>query len=355
MDIPPFPEFTAVTTTAISLLMAVILKEDDLDVVPLYPAEYIFMAVILVLQVVQRTQIPIHIVIRREEVWPQLAEDPVQFWHVTGETPISLSYVVNRISGDVQRFVRNPRPRIRETRPYALTVRDRVLMLFIWLRSYLTFSHLGMLFGVSEATAVENVHTIFLITIFHYERRYIVWHPHQVWNNMRGTIPEFPDVVGMIDATPIRINRPQGNIQRMYYRRDRGFHFINWQVIIDCNGMFTYGQAGFMGHLTDAASWHMMPQMGHNRPLSLPRNSYVMADTQSAIHFLFHFQGVAAGGLMQLCKYTIGYCLVTECVLNTEFMISKFIAVCQFVLGIDAGGCVLLLTRSWRSQTEDVA
>jgi hypothetical protein len=49
---------------------------------------------------------------------------------------------------------RNPRPRYRETRPFVLSIRDRILMLFVWLRTYPTFARLGSMFGVSESTAL---------------------------------------------------------------------------------------------------------------------------------------------------------------------------------------------------------
>lgn len=154
-----------------------------------------------------------------------------------------------------------------------------MLQLFVWLRSYPTFNVLGSIFNVSEATAAETIHTILLITLFHYERMYISWHSERRWNTMRNTFPFFPDVVGIIDATPIRINRPSGQLQRLYYRRDRACHFVNWQVLVDARGFFTYGQSGFLGHLTDARSYELLPRIGHNFVLNLPRNAYIFADS----------------------------------------------------------------------------
>ena len=287
----PFPGFICPTMNAIIILLEVLeLASASTPLCPPFPAEYIATSIIMFIQVLAATNnIPIRVAIRtlfptfrrRRELWSQLAEDPVQFWELTGETPESLTNVILRISNDVETYIRNPRnprPRYRRTRPFVLSVRDRVLMLFVWLRTYPTFAHLGSMFGVSGTTAAENIHVVLLITLVHYQR-YISWHSQRIWNTVRGTISDFPDVVGMIDATPIRINRPQGNLQRLYYRRDRGCHFLNWQVIIDSHGYFTYGQAGFLGHLTDSGSFAMMPQIGHNSPLSLPRNAYLMADS----------------------------------------------------------------------------
>jgi len=243
-DILPFPEFLAPAVTAIILLLeAIELDDNSMLLCPPFPAEYLAAAITMLLQILSAmSNISIRVAIRglfptlrrrRGELWPQLAEDAVQFWDITGETPASLTSITNRISADVQCYIRNPRnprPRYRETRPFVRSVRDRILMLFVWLRTYPTFAHLGGMFGVSGSTAADNVNVVLLIALVHYERLYISWHSHRIWNGLRGTIADFPDVIAMIDATPIRINRPQGNLQRLYYRRDRGHHFINWHV-----------------------------------------------------------------------------------------------------------------------------
>jgi len=90
------------------------------------------------------TKLPINNLIRalfpvvlgvRVEIWPQLSSDPAQ---------VKRRNTLNRISGDVQRFIRNPRNPRQRIRPYILRVKDRVLMLFIRLRSYPTFTELGL-------------------------------------------------------------------------------------------------------------------------------------------------------------------------------------------------------------------
>lgn len=74
--------------------------------------------------------------LQREEFWPRLERNPVQFWNLTGKTPASLTSIVNRIWFDVGHFIRNhrnPRHRLMSTRPFALSTRDRILMPLIWL------------------------------------------------------------------------------------------------------------------------------------------------------------------------------------------------------------------------------
>lgn len=279
MALCPYPEFIATATTALTLVLTVLewlIEEGEDDAPPIYPTEVMISIATLLRVMSDEYHMPLVTALRRiflslriqrTELWPQLINNPVELWNLTGETPSSINHIVHRISTDVERYVRdprNPRQRLIHTRPFALTTRDRILMCLIWLRTYPTFTDLGSRFGVSAPTAAEHVHLILMIILLHYERRYISWHSLQRWNTLRGTLGnDFPDAVALLDATAIRINRPQGNIQRLYYRGDRGYHFINWQVIVDCNGYFTYGQAGFLGHLLchDAKHWIRLPSI----------------------------------------------------------------------------------------------
>ena len=75
-----------------------------------------------------------------------------------------------------------------------------------------------------------------------------------------------------MDGTPVRINMPQGRMQRFFYRRDRGFHFINWLVVVDVYVFFRFGQSGYMGHLTDSTVFDYS-----NFP-AIANGTYIMAD-----------------------------------------------------------------------------
>jgi len=104
------------------------------------------------------------------------------------------------------------------------------------------------------------------------------WNHENQWNNQRHEFDELPNAVGAIDAFAVQINRKQGAAQRLYYRRDRGYHFLNFHVIIDNDGFFQFSRGGFLGHATDAASYARLPAMGYGQQLHLPRNSYLLAD-----------------------------------------------------------------------------
>lgn len=95
---------------------------------------------------------------------------------------------------------------------------------------------------------------------------------------MIGSVPGFPDVVGMLDCAVLRISRPSGRIQQFYYRGDKGFHFVNWLVIVDADGYFVHSSCGYAGHLPDATCLRLSHGIGPGLPLPLRDNHKLMAD-----------------------------------------------------------------------------
>ena len=61
------------------------------------------------------------------------------------------------------------------------------------------------------------------------------------------TVPGFPDVVGMLDCTCLRINRPTGPHQQFFYRSNKGYNFMNWLVVVDVAGYFVHTRCGYAG------------------------------------------------------------------------------------------------------------
>ena len=130
----------------------------------------------------------------------------------------------------------------------------QVLLTFIWLRRYPTLQHLAMHFGLGVSSVHWVLHKIlpFLHSIL--VRRYIIWHDMQTWRNLAGYFPTWPRVVAILDCT-LRINKPKGNLQRLFWRRDRHCFFMNWLVIIDVQGYVVYSRPGFVGHIHDSVCY----------------------------------------------------------------------------------------------------
>ena len=87
---------------------------------------------------------------RGRDVWQALQLNPVIFWYMTGVTPETLEVVVAKIYGEVTLPRHWPRtPRTDRRRRCILDVRNRVLLVFIWLRQYLKLHVLEYIFSNS--------------------------------------------------------------------------------------------------------------------------------------------------------------------------------------------------------------
>lgn len=180
------------------------------------------------------------------DVWQALERNPIQFWYSTGETPCTLQSIVTNIRMEVTAPRHHPRtPITNRRRRCILDVRNRVLMVFFWLRQYLKLEVLAYMFNISKSTVQEEIYHIVPILFLKY-RHYITWHNMQKWRQFLNTFPRFPSVVGMIDGTIHPINRPSGREQARFYRGDKKCHFMSSQVVVDPNGLIVMLVSGYV-------------------------------------------------------------------------------------------------------------
>ena len=122
----------------------------------------------------------------------------------------------------------------------------------MWMRRYPTMHFIAAHFKIPVTCVHRIIHKTILLLHVYIVPKYIKWHNAAKWNSLAATFPQWPRVVAIIDGTPFRISKPKGNIQRIFYRRDRHCFFINWLVIIDVEGMICLSRPGFVGHLSDS-------------------------------------------------------------------------------------------------------
>ena len=125
----------------------------------------------------------------------------------------------------------------------------------IWLRRYPTLYHLAATFQIGKSSVHRIVHKILPLLHVYIVPKYITWHTNNKWLSLAGKFPDWPQVVAILDGTPFRISKPKGNIQRIFYRRDRHCFFLNWLVIIDVEGFIVFSRPGFVGHLSDSTCY----------------------------------------------------------------------------------------------------
>lgn len=122
--------------------------------------------------------------------------------------------------------------------PFALEERDRVLLTVIWLRRYPIYDVLGLLFGVSQETAVRTVPRVLPILEAagldsmrgrdpgKYRR-----------SDLDGLLRETPEVAVIVDTFEQRIERPTDRATAdTYYSGKKKHHTLKTQVTVDEGG-----------------------------------------------------------------------------------------------------------------------
>ena len=128
----------------------------------------------------------------------------------------------------------------------------------MWMCQYETLQNLATRFGIGVSSVHRVLHQMLPLLHSLLVRKHIVWHDMNTWRNLSGYFPTWPRVVAILDCTPFRISKPKGNLQRLFWRRDRKCFFLNWLVIIDVTGKVVYSRPGFVGHISDATVYKLV-------------------------------------------------------------------------------------------------
>jgi DDE superfamily endonuclease/Helix-turn-helix of DDE superfamily endonuclease len=174
----------------------------------------------------------------------RLCRYPAAFGALTGLTVVQFdrlwSEVAPRLAeAERARLTRPGRRRaIGAGHPFALDERDRVLLTVIWLRRYPIYEVLGLLFGISQETAVRTVPKVLPIL------------EAAGLDQMRGRDPgkyrrpnldellrETPEVAVIVDTFEQRIERPTDPaVADTFYSGKKKQHTLKVQVVVDEGG-----------------------------------------------------------------------------------------------------------------------
>ncbi|XP_029164256.1 putative nuclease HARBI1 isoform X1 [Nylanderia fulva] len=164
-------------------------------------------------------------------------------------------------------------------------------------------------FGVGKATAFRAVrHVTYAVHCI--APRFIQW-PKDVAidtiEHFKKTCG-FPNVIGAIDGTHIKIRGPP-NDTASYINR-KGFPFLNVQLVCNSRGLFTHCYAGEVGSVHDARVFRNSPvaRFLEMPDIYFPNNSHLIGDAAYAIHphFLVSFRD---NGPLSNRQKNFNYCL----------------------------------------------
>ena len=198
------------------------------------------------------------------------------FWNLTGESVESFLQIVQDVGPTIYSQTRR-RNRRQIDYPYILDMRNRILLVMIWLRMYPEVVVLSGMFMISPTTVQREVRMI-LPLLWHYFKGQVQWPTHQQWIDMANHWELFPGAVGIIDGTRHEIQRPRIEPQQHFYSGHCRYHNFSTQIIMDNHGNIVFMQSGFLGHNNDSAQFYMMPRIGPGEELHLPHGLYILAD-----------------------------------------------------------------------------
>jgi len=195
------------------------------------------------------------------DVFSLFAEQRYEFFEISGESPETFLTFVNEIA-------------LPTCENCTLSKRNRVILFFIWLRTYPTYSMLSVLFNVSVSSVKDFILDSINVFDLHLPR-YIRWLTVEEWERLRGNWPYMDVAVGAIDDTSHEIYKPKEH-QEMYNSGHRKFHCLHSQVIIDNTGMIRHVESGFYGHQNDAQHYRLMTRIPDELPF--PDTCFMLGD-----------------------------------------------------------------------------
>ena len=118
----------------------------------------------------------------------------------TGETVASFQQIVD----DIRPLLDDETER---HRPHLLSVENRVLLFYYWIKKYPDIVEMSVLFDISKQSISRELYFMTDI-LWTYFQEGITWPTDEEWEQLRGNWDTIPDAVGAIDGTVHTIEMP---------------------------------------------------------------------------------------------------------------------------------------------------
>ena len=179
----------------------------------------------------------------------RLSKTPSVFRSFTGLEVNEFDSILERVEGsypslEEKRLSRKERKReIGAGRPFKLSIRDRLLMLLVYYRLYVTSTLTGYLFDLGQTNVLKDIRILEPVV------RESVPLPEKVYRRIRRrlrTIEEveefFPGFKAYIDATEQEIPRPKKDKQKRktHYSGKKRRHTVKTQLAVNGKGLIVH-------------------------------------------------------------------------------------------------------------------
>jgi hypothetical protein len=176
-----------------------------------------------------------------------VSRKPYLFRRFTGLTITEFNRLYQAIENghkeyEIKRLTRPDRKNvIGQGRKFELKLIDRLILLLIYYRLYITFSLLGFLFGIDQSTVARNIRHLEPLV------KKCIPLPEKIHRKVKriSNIDEFlryfPDMKAFVDATEQEIPRPKNRRRRKsHYSGKKKRHTVKTQVITNKDGIIIH-------------------------------------------------------------------------------------------------------------------
>lgn len=141
------------------------------------------------------------------------------------------------------------------------TLRNRLLLVLTWLRVYLSYRVLGLLFGLDKSNICRNLKIMVPLVQQVTDLSFPDLGTDLGEDDMETLLAMFPELRAIVDATEQRTRRPKDQeVQKAYYSGKKKAHTIKTQLLVN--------QEGHPCHISDSVP-------GSHHDLTLERKSQV--------------------------------------------------------------------------------
>jgi len=179
--------------------------------------------------------------------YEKLSKKPGMFRTFTGLTPEEFDKIYAQLEQqyplyEQKRLTQKKRKRaIGAGRPFKLSLKERMLMLLMYYRLYITYALIGYLFDLDQSNVYRNIALIEPVL------KTCIPIPENMTKRARkiGTIEEllelFPEMKAFIDATEQEIPRPKNKRrQKNYYSGKKKKHTVKTQIMVNKKGVILH-------------------------------------------------------------------------------------------------------------------
>lgn len=190
----------------------------------------------------ESVQVDTRSLVRKKETLESLLKTDAEVKAFTGVESVQL---LQRISRNVERF---------DTMSTELSVHERVMLVLVRLKTFLSFKCIGILFRVSEAT----VHRYFygtLPSLAAVLKSAVYWPTkEEVKKNTPLCFRDYAEVRVVLDCTEVEIEKSHCLACRLLtYSYYKGRHTVKFLIGVSPAGLITFVSQGFGGRASDKA------------------------------------------------------------------------------------------------------